>query len=301
MAIEDILNDQEVIESFWNNVDKTGECWIYKGNLDKDLHGRFGYKGNKYQAHIISYVLKNGVISDSHIKVWHKCSNPTCVNPDHLYARAYEKTIIERFWGKVDKKGKDECWLWVGHNTARYGHLAVSESGRRSMVASHRLSWKIHYGEIPDAMCVLHKCDNGLCVNPRHLFLGTILDNNVDKAQKKRSCIGEKNATAKLTLEDVAEIRQKYLDGGTQREISRVYGISSTQIGYIIKNKNWKSDIGDISRRGGYKLNTQQIAEIRKRYIDGESGPILGDLYSVSSSTIYNILKNKYCGRPQVQ
>ena len=63
-----------------------------------------------------------------------------------------------------------------------YGHRKVN--GRYEK--THRLVWVEVYGEIPDGMCVLHRCDNPPCVNPGHLFLGTLSDNAQDMAAKGR-------------------------------------------------------------------------------------------------------------------
>lgn len=101
-----------------------------------------------------------------------------------------------RFWGCVDKDGpviREElgpCWRWTGAltgrpiNGVRYGAIRCRELGKS--IHAHRCSYMIHYGKIPIAMCVLHRCDNLNCVNPGHLFLGTVKDNNDDKMMKGR-------------------------------------------------------------------------------------------------------------------
>lgn len=98
-----------------------------------------------------------------------------------------------RFWVKVDNsKGEDACWLWTaGVNDAGYGQFQV---GKRPHL-SHRVSWVLTFGPMPEGACVLHKCDNPLCVNPLHLFLGTKRDNNRDRHQKGRDAKGEKHGS----------------------------------------------------------------------------------------------------------
>lgn len=66
----------------------------------------------------------------------------------------------------------------------RDGYGEVFKSGR--MHPSHRASWELHVGPIPDGLFVLHRCDNRPCVNPGHLFLGTKGDNNRDTVSKGR-------------------------------------------------------------------------------------------------------------------
>jgi len=102
-----------------------------------------------------------------------------------------KKTIEQRFWEYVDKKGDDECWLWTGYRTSTgYGMLSIGkhrDQELRKDMKAHRLSYKIAYGELPDKLFVCHKCDVPLCVNPNHLFLGTQTDNMRDAAMKGRA------------------------------------------------------------------------------------------------------------------
>jgi hypothetical protein len=108
------------------------------------------------------------------------------------------KPINQRFWEKVDKTAKNGCWEWKsalrgnGYG-AFFTHLI--EEGRKCLGA-HRVSWEIAHGSIPYGLWVLHKCDNRICVNPDHLFLGNRTDNMKDAATKKRICtIGKSQLT----------------------------------------------------------------------------------------------------------
>jgi hypothetical protein len=97
------------------------------------------------------------------------------------------RPIAIRFWEKVDKPGgADACWLWTGTPDVNgYGKLWWFDHTNKGKFA-HRISWELHNGPIPDGLFVLHSCDNPPCVNPKHLFLGTQLDNMRDMVAKGR-------------------------------------------------------------------------------------------------------------------
>lgn len=96
----------------------------------------------------------------------------------------------ERFWKYVNKS--TDCWEWTGNKSRKihgYGTLQIN----KRPIGAHRLSWEIHYGKIPISLCVLHRCDNSICVNPKHLFLGTHRENAIDRTRKGRSAVGKKH------------------------------------------------------------------------------------------------------------
>ncbi len=105
------------------------------------------------------------------------------------------KPISERFWSKVQIT--DSCWNWIGSQQGNgYGYLHNGTREKRNPIRVHRYSYEIHHGKIPNGLWVLHKCDNRLCVNPEHLFLGDRTDNMRDCAAKGRVCtIGKSNLT----------------------------------------------------------------------------------------------------------
>jgi hypothetical protein len=96
----------------------------------------------------------------------------------------FNDTFEKRFWSKV--RITPGCWVWTA-NKINKGYGVVGPGGCQEYILSHRASWQLHNGEIPDGLCVLHRCDNPACVNPDHLWLGTHQHNMLDKCAKGRS------------------------------------------------------------------------------------------------------------------
>lgn len=151
----------------------------------------------------------------------------------------YELTPEQRFWKKVDRRGRDECWLWTaGVRGDGYGAFQV-ESTRQ--ISAHRYSYTLAHGEIPNGLVVMHSCDVPLCVNPEHLSLGTNSENSADAARKGRRLPGSQNHQAKLTEKQVLQLRAQYAAGGvTHKQLAADYGISAALVSFILTRKAWK-------------------------------------------------------------
>lgn len=93
--------------------------------------------------------------------------------------------MIDRFFAKVGRKQESGCILWGGSTDRKgYGQIHEHHGGKRWF--AHRASYLFCVGEIPDGLLVLHRCDNPPCINPTHLLLGTVGDNNRDCVSKNR-------------------------------------------------------------------------------------------------------------------
>lgn len=156
----------------------------------------------------------------------------------------FSSKTLSKFWTKVNKTSS--CWLWVGcKNKQGYGQFRV----RPKAYLSHRFSWLIHNGAIPDKQYVCHSCDTPACINPDHLFLGSQTDNMQDMFLKGRhySQRGTNNQPTgkahhfyytghKITRQDAETIRK---DSRTNVQIAKEFGVDPSLISKIKHNKIW--------------------------------------------------------------
>lgn len=160
--------------------------------------------------------------------------------------KSYRKKMGGSLWARLFSKTRvnsSGCIEWTGSITeGGYGHLWVNDR----LELAHRLAFALVSGPIPEGgdvrgMCVCHRCDNRLCVNPDHLFLGTHAENmrDMDGKGRRAPTNGQRNGRAKLTAEQVKEIRS--LKGAmSQAAIGARFGVSKTLVRRIHQGKAWR-------------------------------------------------------------
>jgi len=144
----------------------------------------------------------------------------------------------QSFWEKVDKNGPNGCWIWTaGLFSDGYGCFW----GKRT----HRFSWVLKNGPIPNELFVCHHCDVRTCVNPDHLFLGTNKDNIHDSMKKGRfyRAYGEGHGRSSFTEQPVRDV---FLSNKSVKELADLYGVTSAAIRHIKNRVNWTSVTDDL-------------------------------------------------------
>jgi DNA-binding transcriptional regulator YiaG len=138
-------------------------------------------------------------------------------------------------------KTEDGCWMWEGAtNPQDYGVIEVKNESYRA----HRLSYEVFCGELKEGKQINHKCHKRTCVNPAHLYQGTHQDNMDDAVEegsyKETTLKGEEMHNAKLTGEDVKELRQRYKNEDiSQRDLADEYGVCQRTVSQVVNHEKW--------------------------------------------------------------
>lgn len=149
---------------------------------------------------------------------------------------------VQRLFGNCNAQdGLDCCWVWQGSQFGNTGYGQIQYRGYP--VRAHRLSWELIVGPIPEGLHVCHTCDNRLCINPRHLFVGTHKDNMDDMRRKGRENFakGERVGVSKMTEDQVLEMRRLWATGQHRIcDLARMFGLTHVPVICIIRRKTWK-------------------------------------------------------------
>lgn len=206
---------------------------------------------------------------------------------------------------RLDENSKQvgDCIEWQGAlDKNGYGRLRI---GGRKTTGSHRASWAIANNKDPVGLFVCHHCDNPKCINPKHLYLGTALQNNRDRVNRGRSNTphGESLPITKLNIDLVNKIIKEYQkEDMSQSKVAKLFGVSQATISLIVNRKCWKrsGNLGCESKSRGKakennsnaKVNLDMANEIRK-YKGLKSQVEIAKAFGVSQQLVSLILINK--------
>ena len=149
----------------------------------------------------------------------------------------------ERFWEWVDKRGRDECWEWTGTRDHHgYGQMFIGTIHKtRRAHKTHRLSYLIVHGEIPEGHLIRHKCDNPPCCNPNHLEIGLPVHNVRDAVERQQMNQGTKNGNSKFSNDQITMMRKLKREGYGNVDIAKFFNTTSGTVCGITKGHTWRN------------------------------------------------------------
>ncbi len=151
-------------------------------------------------------------------------------------------------WSKVDKRGENECWEWLGYkNSQGYGRTWINDVG----YYAHRVIYNLAYPNTielnapkscSDSGFLLHTCDNPSCCNPKHLFVGSHADNMADKVNKGRSpdFSGGKGPRCKLSMSQAREARRLRKEGASVKSLAEMFGLSLPSMKTLLRGESYR-------------------------------------------------------------
>jgi hypothetical protein len=231
-SIEDRLVegiDRRENNECWNWTKRTNQAGRPIATIEETVNGKRTVTTMYIQHYILEQHLGRSIETRYIDPV---CGNPLCCNPEHLQERNFEN----RFWNNT-VSNENGCWEWQGatHKKTGYGIITLDGEAR----TTHTVSYEQANGAIPDGLFVLHRCNNRVCINPEHLYIGTHDDNMRDMANAG-STKGAKNPNAVLNDSNVKEIR-KLINSKmiTYADIAKRYSVKRQTIKDIALGRTW--------------------------------------------------------------
>lgn len=157
------------------------------------------------------------------------------------WKKATQEESFNRLKDSFEKKviKKEGCWNWKGVILST-GYGVLEYKGKQ--LGTHRASWILHNGEIPEKFFICHACDNPICSNPNHLFIGKPKDNSQDMLKKNRSNRCRQNSkNSKLNINQAKQIKELLKNKISQFKIAKIFNVSRGTIQDIHRGKSWKN------------------------------------------------------------
>lgn len=226
-------------------------CIGWGASIDKYGNAKFTYTDGEgvhrtTSGHKFGWVLEHGEVPKGY-KLKNICGLLSCQQGAHWRLTGDGKglTLQQRYEARFTRLGPDECWPWQEKSRDKdgYGLLGYRQEGRTVTVRATRLGWDLAHPEDPlePSQVVCHTCDYPPCQNPAHWFKGVTADNNADMMAKGRHWApgAEAHYRAKLSWDDVYEIRRRAERGESQQALADVFGMSREAISKIVRLQRW--------------------------------------------------------------
>ena len=201
-------------------------------------------------------------------------------------------TLKERFDAKWKLDPITGCWMWTASMTKGQGALLIGGRGGRNVMA-HRIAHALYIGPVPDSLCVMHRCENMSCVNPEHLFLGSLQDRSDHMTGR-----GRQHST--LKPHDVEIARLRHTRGVALPVIARDLGVSESGAASALTGSTWRHVGGHVlitkqpaagARHPRCKLSSEDVCAIRKSVADGERTADIAFRYGISTNHVRRIAR----------
>lgn len=193
------------LDRFWDRVEKTASCWLWRGPCNRNGYAVWSYNENSKRipvlGHRLSWSLENTDIPKG-MCICHKCDVKHCVNPNHLFLGTYKDNMQD-----------------------------AVHKGR--MASGDRHGSRTHPERVPRGL------KSGRYTKPERTARG---ERHGSRTHPERCMRGEKSHTAKLTWAKVAEIRAQTAHVGTTTQLARVFGISYSTLRRIVRRDYWKPE-----------------------------------------------------------
>lgn len=236
--------DDIAVRRFWSHVDIQTplECWHWDRGRDFDGYGKFAFKGTTLRAHRVSYYLHYGV-DPLDLLVCHRCDNPRCVNPYHLFLGTASDNIQDAFdKGRLIVPAGDEHWTRAHPEYHPRGEqVGGAKLTTADVIEIRRLYTveRIKQGDIAKRFGVTRECISAIIRGKNWTHIDDELPTVLSDPERRRLC-GEQQGSAKLTAEIVKQIRQLYATGEvTQLQLAARFGVSQSAVSHVLNHRNW--------------------------------------------------------------
>jgi hypothetical protein len=274
------MENKTLEKRFWSKVKKTSGCWIWTGATNSCGYGDIWATTRLERAHRVSWFFAHGPIPEGKL-VLHKCDNPPCVNPDHLFLGTHRDNTQDMF-----KKNRANKVRGEGHPLTFFTEDQVIELRRRYGAGE---DIKLLAKEFNTTRDSIYPAVSGRTW--KHL----------PGAIKRGLPKGAIAPFAKLTDESVIEAHKRIKNGESINKVAQELGCSGVALGNAVNGKTWKHlNLSPLnlktakgSRQHRSKLTDDQIRGIRELHAKGVTMKVIANIYSVSQSTVCNIISGK--------